>query len=68
MVVQSNQIVHESETQRQFVRLQMPAQIQVDNVRYNIKDLSSGGLGIKDLLPTSKKGTTLDIDLILPFG
>lgn len=67
MVVQSNQIVHESETQRQFVRLQMPAQIQMDNVRYNIKDLSSGGLGIKDLLPTSKKGKTLDIDLILPF-
>ena len=63
----TDQIVHESEAQRQFVRLQMPAQIQMNNVRYSIKDLSSGGLGIFGLDPVPKKGETLEFELILPF-
>lgn len=67
MVGQASQIVHESETQRQFVRLQMPAQISFNNVRYSIKDLSSGGLGIFNLDPAPKKGEKLEFELILPF-
>lgn len=63
----TDQIVHESEAQRQFVRLQMPAQIQMNNVRYSIKDLSSGGLGIFGLEPAPKKGEVLEFELILPF-
>jgi len=63
----TDQIVHESEAQRQFVRLQMPAQIQMSNIRYSIKDLSSGGLGIFGLDPAPKKGETLEFELVLPF-
>ncbi len=64
----TSQIVHESETQRQFIRLQLPAQAEIAGKRYNIKDLSSGGLAIIDLADLPKKGDTLDFKLILPFA
>jgi hypothetical protein len=63
-----NQIVHESETQRQFIRLQLPASAQIGEQKFTIKDLSSGGMALRDVGTDFKKGQTLDITLILPFA
>ncbi len=62
------QIVHESETQRQHVRLTMLAKAQIDNNTYTIRDLSSGGAGIRDISGNFSKGRIIPITLTLPFG
>lgn len=62
------QIVHESETQRQFVRLQLPAMVHIGDKRFTVKDLSSGGLAIRDVENNINKGDSLDLTLILPFA
>ena len=61
------QIVHESETQRQFIRLQLPAMADIQGKRYSLKDLSSGGVAIRDIGQNLKRGDMLPMDLILPF-
>lgn len=63
----SKQIVHESETQRQFIRLKMPAQAEIDGIRYTAKDLSSGGMAISGFEKLPRKSSRHDIKLILPF-
>lgn len=63
----SGQIVHESETQRQFIRLKMPAQSEIDGMRYTAKDLSSGGMAIAGFEKMPRKSSRHDIKLILPF-
>lgn len=40
-------LIHESEVQRQHVRIQIPAGIRIGKNTYRIKDLSAGGLCIK---------------------
>lgn len=40
-------VVHESEAQRQHVRLQLPAQIELSSTRLDVVDWSNGGLAIK---------------------
>jgi len=67
-VPNTNQITHESETQRQFIRLQLPAMVKINDNRFTIKDLSSGGMAIRDIGKDFKKGQNLDIILILPFA
>jgi len=64
----SPQIVHESETQRQFIRLQLPAMATIDGTRFTVKDLSSGGMAIRDIGTSYKKGDIKQILLTLPFG
>ncbi len=61
------QIVHESETQRQFVRLQLPATTDIKGQRYTVKDLSSGGMAIRDIDKAVSKGEVIFLTLILPF-
>ena len=61
-------IVHESETQRQFIRLQLPASIQLDGTSYTIKDLSSGGFSVRNPGHDFKKNQVSTIVLVLPFA
>lgn len=63
----SSQVTHESETQRQFIRLKMPAHAEIDGVRYTAKDLSSGGMAINGFDKLPRKSSRKDIKLILPF-
>lgn len=62
------QIIHEAETQRQFVRLQLPASVLIGEQKFTIKDLSSGGLAIRDVDKAIAKGQTIALTLILPFA
>jgi alginate biosynthesis protein Alg44 len=61
-------VVHESETQRQHVRLPLPARVAIGGKEYDIKDLSSGGVGIKDITGTYARGQRVPLGLKLPFG
>ncbi len=61
-------IVHESETQRQFVRLPVPAKAGFDGQSYAVKDLSSGGIALLDVKRAVREGETLKISLYLPFS
>lgn len=63
----NSQIVHESETQRQFIRLQLPSTVILNGSHYTVKDLSSGGLAIRGIASEVKMGESFDIVLILPF-
>lgn len=62
------QIIHESETQRQFIRLQLPAMVDVKEQRFTVKDLSSGGMAIRDIDHHFSKGDLIETKLILPFA
>lgn len=62
------QIVHESETQRQFVRLQLPATAEINSQKYSVKDLSSGGMALRNVENNFQKGNLIDLTLILPFS
>src|SRR5688572_1915779 len=68
MTQTNQQIVHESETQRQFIRLQMPAQVDTNGQRYSVNDLSAGGCAIRDINESLKRGDRLNLKLILPFS
>lgn len=62
------QIVHESETQRQFVRLQLPAMAEIQGKRYHLKDLSSGGMAVRDIDLNIGVKDRVALNLILPFA
>ena len=59
--------VHESETQRQFVRLPIPAQVQINGQTYEVRDLSSGGLAVEGVDSKIKENTVLQVVMTLPF-
>lgn len=61
-------IIHESETQRQFIRLQLPAHADINGNRYTVNDLSSGGMSVRDAGKVFQTGNILDIVLVLPFA
>lgn len=61
-------IVHESEAQRQFVRIPLPAKAEINGKEYAVKDLSSGGIGLKDVTEIFDRGQTVRMTLILPFN
>ena len=67
MTTNSTQIVHESEAQRQFVRIQMPAKVEHNGKLHGIRDLSTGGIAILDAEGSFQKGAILPIKLLLPF-
>lgn len=60
-------VVHESETQRQFVRLPVPAQVTFDGAEYDVRDLSSGGISIDGVTKSVESGKILMLTLTLPF-
>lgn len=65
----AQQVVHESETQRQYIRLQLPASALIDGNRISVKDLSSGGMALRDIdTKAFKKGQKIELILILPFA
>ena len=64
----SAQITHESETQRQFVRLQLPASVNIEGNRFTVNDLSSGGMSIRNVGKAFQKGNILNLTLLLPFA
>ncbi|MDH5723512.1 MAG: HlyD family efflux transporter periplasmic adaptor subunit [Alphaproteobacteria bacterium] len=61
-------IVHESETQRQYVRLPVPAKAKIVDAEFDIKDLSSGGLSVLKVGKPYEIGTIIPIELFLPFS
>ncbi len=64
----SAQIVHEAETQRQHVRLNLPAQVEIDGKLFTVKDLSSGGMALRECNDHVKKGQIIHCKLFLPFN
>lgn len=62
------QIVHEAETQRQHIRLNLPAQVEVNGQKYDVKDVSSGGLSIRNANDDFKKNQIKDFILVFPFS
>lgn len=67
MVSQNPQFVHESEAQRQYIRLRLPSMVDIDGASYTVRDLSTGGLGIRGIEKPPKKGERLHLTLQLPF-
>ena len=61
------QIVHESEVQRQHVRLKIPIQVEIDGIRYQVDDWSLGGLGVESVMTSRQPGERFSIRLIFPF-
>jgi len=61
------QIVHESETQRQHVRLAIPGRVQVNGKECKLRNLSAGGIAIENATGDFKAGTPVRLDLMLPF-
>ena len=53
----SDQIVHEAEVTRQHARYKIPAQIEIDGIKYELNDWSMSGCSIKDLPDSIKEDT-----------
>ncbi len=63
-----DQIVHESETQRQHARFEIPACVQIEGQLHTVTDLSAGGLKIKDIEELYQIGQRVSLLLILKFN
>lgn len=61
------EIVHESEAQRQYVRLALPAYAEIAGSRYTVKDISTGGMGVTGVEGNFAAGQILATRLVLPF-
>ncbi|HEY8190447.1 MAG TPA: PilZ domain-containing protein [Micavibrio sp.] len=64
----TSQIVHESETQRQHIRLPIPAKVVIKGREYDVCDLSPAGVGITGIVGDYTRGQMIPIVLRLPFG
>lgn len=62
------QIVHESEAQRQHVRLPLPAVAVIDGKSYETKDLSSGGVSVLNITGNFSAGDKIPLHIKLPFA
>lgn len=62
------QIVHESETQRQHIRLNLPAQVEIDGERFDVKDISSGGMAIRNANDNFQQNQIREFTLHFPFS
>lgn len=63
----AQQIVHESETQRQHVRVQVPARAELDGRVYMVKDLSVSGLSLENVDTVYADGAQLQMVMSVPF-
>ena len=63
----ANNLVHESETQRQYVRVSLPARAKVGDKEYIVTDLSSGGMSLQNAGDDFDKDKDVNTLLILPF-
>jgi len=64
--IEADDKVHEADSNRQYIRLNVPAQVEVKEKFYDITDLSSGGLFINNIEGISFGGV-IRVKLILPF-
>ena len=55
------------EDQRKFVRVRLPAKVEINQETFYVKDLSAGGIGIHDITTPYKNGEEIAILLTLPF-
>jgi mannuronan synthase len=62
------QIVHESEAQRQHVRLPFPVKVDVNGRVYSSKNISSGGVSVQDIEGIFQPGQKLPVSVKIPFG
>lgn len=60
-------LVHESEAQRQHIRLKIPARAEIANASYRVRDLSVGGVCIEGIPGAIPPGSTVNMRLALPF-
>lgn len=65
--IQGVQIVHESEVQRQHVRLALPARAVLEGKEYDVKDISCGGIALRDVKGNFPKGKALPLEVRLAF-
>lgn len=56
-----------SEEQRQYVRVRLPAKVEINQETFYVKDLSAGGIGIHDITKPYKSGEEIALLLTLPF-
>jgi mannuronan synthase len=61
------QLVHESETQRQYVRVDIPARARIKDAEYPVHNISAGGICIVDKENSYRTGSTFEFFLIAPF-
>lgn len=62
------QLVHESEVQRQHVRVELPAaRAVIRNKTYSARDVSVGGIRLKDVQDKFQKHEKIILELSLPF-
>lgn len=66
-LVPTQQLVHESETQRQFPRVKIPVQVNIGNAEYSVHNLSAGGMAICGLSRPPSPGAQIEITLTFPF-
>jgi alginate biosynthesis protein Alg44 len=62
------QLVHEHETQRQHVRIRIPARAQVAGRDYAVRDLSAGGAALEGVDLAFLPGNEIALTLVVPFS
>ena len=62
------QITHESETQRQYPRFNMPSRASLNGKEYEVKNLSTGGVALLNVGEGFARKDKISIDLKLPFS
>jgi len=67
MTEKKAEIVHESEAQRQHVRVNLPVKASVNGKSYNVKDISAGGIQFIAVPDKYKKNDTFTCALSFPF-
>jgi alginate biosynthesis protein Alg44 len=61
-------ITHESETQRQYPRFSMPARALLNGKEYEVKNLSAGGIALRNVGDLYARGKQATLELKLPFS
>jgi alginate biosynthesis protein Alg44 len=60
--------VHESETQRQHVRVEMPCRVSINEVLYKAHNISSGGFSVKANGKTFNENVKHNVTIIFPLN
>lgn len=61
-------ITHESETQRQYPRFSMPARAILNGKEYEVKNISAGGIALRNVGDLYARGKKMTLELKLPFS
>jgi len=63
----TSQVVHESEVQRQHIRVEIPAEVVINGATYKVKDMSAGGFRLTGFETELNAGDHVDCILMFPF-